>query len=231
MACAAIGLGLWAGGSLAQSDCADLALVLAIDASGSVDAVEFGLQQQGYARAFQSHRVQAALAAAGVVDVAVTVWGDSELAPQVLPMARLRDGGDAVALAGRITAMPRQVTGNTGMGKGVDMAVNLLRAPGVCAHRRVINVSGDGMATMAPRRVGYVSLEAARARAAAEGITINGLAIVTNDRNLTDWYRQNVMSGAGAFVMQADGFADFAQAIEAKLVREIAPLAVSWVAP
>ena len=48
----------------AQARCADLALVLAIDASGSIDAAEFALQQQGYAAAFRAPHVQSALAAA-----------------------------------------------------------------------------------------------------------------------------------------------------------------------
>ncbi len=224
----AVGLALLVGAAQA---CADVALILAIDASGSVDAAEFGLQQQGYARAFRSGRVQAALAAAGVVDVGIVLWGDTAQEPQVVPMARLQGAQDAMALADRIARLPRRVTGNTGIGRGVWAALDLLLAPGTCAHRRIVNVSGDGIETRTPRSLSYVPLSLARERAAEARVTINALAIRTGPDDLGAWYESRLITGPGAFVMQVDGFGAFAAAIEAKLVREIEPAAVSWLLP
>jgi hypothetical protein len=226
MRAAAAAIAMLAWGGTAQA-CADVALVLAIDASGSVQAAEFALQQQGYARAFRSSRVQAALAAAGVVDVGVVVWGDTEWAAQVLPLVRLRSVADAMALAQRIEALPRRVSGNTGIGRAIWTATDLLETQAGCALRRVINLSGDGTETLAPRPRRIVPLVHARQRATDAGITINALAIETESADLGLWYQDKLITGQGAFVMEVVGYADFAQAIEEKLIREVAPPAVS----
>jgi hypothetical protein len=84
--------------------------------------------------------------------------------------------------------------------------------------------------------------ELARDRAVAEGITINGLPIV-NDRPtfgrmppvpLDEYYRDSVVGGPGAFVIVAEDFASFGNAVKRKLIREIAALpgpARGWRAP
>jgi len=226
----ALGLLLVAAGQV-RADCADLALVLAIDASGSIDAGEFTLQQQGYAQAFRSPRVQAALASAGVVDVGVVLWGDSEFAPQILPWQRLRNASDAERLANQVAAMPRFVTGNTGIGGGVATAIDLLQEPDRCAWRKLVNVSGDGIETLSPRPRLHVPLRIARERAETANITINALAIETDDPNLSDWYRIHLIAGPGAFVMEVGGFESFGDAILEKLAREIAPPALAAMQP
>ena len=211
----------------AQARCADLALVLAIDASGSINADEFALQKQGYVHAFRSPRVQSALAAAGKVDVGIILWGDSEMALQVLPLARLQSAGDAEALSRRIEALPRRVFGNTGIGRAVSKAIDLLDAPDECASRRIINLSGDGLETIAPRPRQHVPLALARNRAEASGITINALAIETDVPDLGNWFRDRLITGPGAFVLAVDSFETFGLAIEKKLAREIRPEALS----
>jgi hypothetical protein len=62
----------------------------------------------------------------------------------------------------------------------------------------------------------------------AAGITINGVAI--NDREITNfslpdldvYYEECVIGGPGAFVLAADGFESFAEAILRKMILEIA---------
>jgi hypothetical protein len=124
--------------------CADVALVLAIDASGSVKEDEFALQQQGYAQAFRSPRVRAALSDAGIVDIGALLFSDSERDLQIMPMTRLVRGAGADDLARRLEDMPRPAPGNTGIGIAIAAAIRLLDAPGACAHRRIVNLSGDG---------------------------------------------------------------------------------------
>jgi hypothetical protein len=96
--------------------------------------------------------------------------------------------------------------------------------------RRVIDVSGDGT-NNSGRPVGE-----ARDAAVADGITINGLAII-NERaaadggfvrqhvqppeGLPEYFRQNVIGGPGAFLIEVAGFATFTEAITQKLVNEI----------
>jgi hypothetical protein len=203
--------------------CADVALVLAIDASSGVKDDEFALQQQGYAQAFRSPRVQAALSDAGIVDIGAVLFSDTEMGLQVLPMMRLHSASGAEELAVRLEEIPRPLPGNTGIGVAVMAAISLIEAPGACAHRRLINLSGDGPESMAPRKRTPVSTAAARGQAEDLGITINALAIRTEVPDLDQWYRTWLITGPGAFVMEVDGFESFASAIEQKLLREIGP--------
>lgn len=53
------------------------------------------------------------------------------------------------------------------------------------------------------------------------GVQINGLAIETTDATLTDYYRNKVIGGPGAFVLTAKTFEDYPRAIRRKLLREI----------
>jgi Protein of unknown function (DUF1194) len=207
----------------AHARCADLAIVLAVDASGSINAADFALQRLGYALAFADPQVQTALQAAGTVDVALVLWGDSEMSPQIFAWHRITGPDDAAALTASLRYIPRTVTGNTGIGHGVWAALDLLSAPGVCAMRKIINVSGDGVETWSPRPRAGVPLAAARARAADLGVTINALAITQDQPGLADWYSQHLITGAQSFVIAVDGYDAFGAAIIQKLAREIAP--------
>ena len=206
----------------AAFSCADLALVLAIDASGSINDRDFSLQQTGYAAAFTDRQVLDALAGAGVVDVAVVLWGDDEMAPQVLPWRRVASDADAAGLAADIAGLPRRVTGDTGIGSGLWTALDLLETGGACAVRQIINVSGDGKESHGPRLRHHVPLAVARERAAQMGVTINGLAITVDGADLAEWYSARVITGPDAFVMTAQTFEAFGEAIIRKLAREIA---------
>ena len=109
-----------------------------------------------------------------------------------------------------------------------DFGVTQLDQAPYKAHRRVIDVSGDGdnNSGRAPA--------AARDVAIAKGITINGLVILTEPSShsysshtnppggLANYYRNNVIGGAGAFVAVAEKFNSFGNAITKKLIAEIA---------
>ncbi len=211
----------------------DLALVLAVDSSGSIDAADYSLQRQGYALAFADPTVQAALQSAGVVDVALVLWGDSEMAPQVFGWQRITGPQGAQALMATLLYVPREVTGNTGIGRGVSAALDLLEAPGNCALRKVINVSGDGVETLSPHPRNHIPLAQARDRAQAMGVTINALAITRDQPDLADWYADHLITGPASFVIAVNGYDGFATAIIQKLGREIAPpqLALMAAAP
>ena len=61
----------------------------------------------------------------------------------------------------------------------------------------------------------------ARAAALAQGITINGLPILSGSPTLEAYYRQIVIGGPGAFVVPAGNLAAFAEAMAQKLLREV----------
>ena len=82
-------------------------------------------------------------------------------------------------------------------------------------ERRVIDVSGDGRANEGD------SPALPRALAMALGITVNGLPIQNEEPELAAYYRAWVVGGPDSFLITADDYADFAEAMRRKLFREI----------
>ena len=196
----------------------DLELVLAFDCSYRVSDVEFALQLGGLAGAFRDPVVLAAIAVATPRGVAVSLvqWSGRDHQREVVPWTHVADAAAALALADRIEGAPRAVPeGPTGLGEAIDLSIRLLLGNGIEGARRVIDVSGDG------RRNTGVDPAHARDRAIAAGITVNGLAIVIEDPALDAYYRARVIGGAGAFLLTARDFDDFARAMRLKLHTEI----------
>jgi hypothetical protein len=204
-----------------EASCSDVALVLAIDASSSISKEEFDLQIKGYVNALTSAPVGQSFSDAGVVDLAAVFWADSAYPPQIVPWQRVTSDSDLTLFAKALAGTERAIGGNTDLGSGLKVAIDLLTAESVCADRLVIDVSGDGRATIAARRLAASSVGLMRRRAEAEGIVINALAIRSDDPDLGDYYRRNLSTGIGAFVMEVDGFETFEKAITEKLMKEV----------
>ena len=206
---------------VAAEELVDLELVLAIDASSSVDDTEWALQMQGYAAAFREPRVLAAIRSGPTkrIAVAVLVWADSSVPTWGGDWFVLATPDDAARFATFMAGLERRAEGGTGIGAGVSMAIRKLDRNGLAAPRQVVDVSGDGRET--PAREIVVLMPMARAMAAARGVTINGIVVENEDPGIAAWYRNNVMSGPGSFVISAADYADFAEAIVRKLIREI----------
>ena len=220
--------------------CADLALVLAVDSSGSIDDGEFALQLDGFATAFRHPVVLDAMAVTGRVDLAAAFWGDPGAPVQTIPWHTIESRADSARFADRLAATPRRAYGGTGLGNGVLTALNLLSDPSRCARRSVINVSGDGRATTSEAiqrsaPVGATNQETLLAHAnrlaGRRGVTINGLTIIDDDPDLTAYYLRNVITGPDSFVMEIESLNDFATAIVEKLRREILSMMVSEAMP
>jgi hypothetical protein len=197
----------------------DLLLVLAVDASGSVNMERFELQKHGYAEAFRSDEVIAAVTSGAQRAIALTMmqWTGPRLHVQVVPWTAIRDAASAATFADVIDATPRHLfSGGTSISGAIDEAMRLFDAAPFSAERRIIDVSGDG-ANNSGRRASV-----ARDEAVAKGVTINGLPILTLEPDLDDFYRSEVIGGLGAFTIAIDSFEQFAGAIRRKLVDEIA---------
>lgn len=228
-ALAAMAMALLAPATHAQGpeSCADAALVLAVDGSDSIDAREYRFQQQAIAQALRDREVLTAVRAAGTVTMAVMFWGDAARPADHAGTVTIRNGGDAERLARAVERQPRRTRGTTGLGTGLAAALDQLAAMG-CAHRAIINVTGDGKETILPRkRHAAMKPEQARDRASAEGVTINALVIAGAVPGLAAYYADKVITGPGSFVMEITGHADFGTALKRKLIREIAPTVVS----
>jgi uncharacterized protein DUF1194 len=197
----------------------DLALVLAVDASGSVDQHRFELQRQGYAAAFRNPRVLNTIRSGLSQAIAVTMfqWTGPRLQIQVVPWMLIKDEASAQAFAAAIEAAPRQLFGGgTSISGAIDYSRVLLAQNPFTAVRRVIDVSGDG-SNNTGRPVTSARDEAARA-----GIGINGLPILSVEPGLDGYYRDYVIGGPGAFMVPANSYDTFADAILKKLITEIA---------
>jgi len=197
-------------------DPVDLALCLAIDVSASVDFDEFGLMLGGYAAAFRSPDIAAACAAGkrGGIAVAVLFWSST---PELAIGWRRIDGADsAAALADTIDAAPRlPAPGATALGEGMAAGLGLLARCPAPADRLVLDVSGDGAGN-----AGRAS-PPVRDLGIAAGVVINGLAVLNEEPDLLDHYRDQVIGGPGSFAMACPDYEAFAEAIRAKLRREL----------
>src|ERR1041384_716355 len=91
----------------------DLALVLAVDASGSVDRVRFELQKQGYVAAFRHPRVIGAIQSGPTQAIAVIMmqWTGPALQVTAVPWTKISDAASANAFADKIAAAPRALFG------------------------------------------------------------------------------------------------------------------------
>lgn len=208
------------GGSSA-AEAVDLALVLAVDSSGSVNQQRFEQQRDGYADALVSTPVLTAIRSGDNRRIAVTYfeWSDGRRMARILPWT-LIDGEATAREASRIIREHRrQVVGDTCIACAMDEAMKQFEVLPWATDRKVLDISGDGESNVGE------SVDVARERALAAEITINGLPIATYyEPGLADYYEQHVIGGPGAFIIVAKGFDDFARAIAAKLVREIAAL-------
>jgi hypothetical protein len=196
----------------------DLALVLAVDVSASVDYDEFGLMIGGYAAAFRDADLLARATAgrSGAIAVALLFWAGPGARDLAVPWTRLADARGAEAFAAAIEAAPRAVpAGATALGEALVAAAALAMRCPFPPTRRVIDVSGDG-----PANAGIVA-SAGRDAAAALGITVNALAVVHEEPDLEAYYAAEVITGPGAFVQRAESYEDFADAIRRKLLREL----------
>jgi hypothetical protein len=202
----------------------DLRLVLAVDASGSVDEREYDLQLQGIARAFRDPDVLKAIEAGATRSIAVNVvpWAEHQVPKIDIGWYKVSSAADAERLARTVETMGRTANGATGMGEGLAAALRLLEEGTYASPRNIVDISGDGAES--PAREYVVLMPQARSMAIARSVIVNGLAILGSEDGLEDWYRANVLTGHDAFLEIADGYEDFASAIRRKLLREIEPL-------
>jgi Protein of unknown function (DUF1194) len=206
----------------AQSADADVALVLAVDVSGSVDEGRFKLQREGIAASLESEAFAAALSGGihQTVEIAVVEWAEEQ--QTILPWTILHRRDDISAAANQLRAAPRSsVHVLTDPAGGIAAADRLLASVPLPAGRKVIDVSGDGK-----QNSGEVPTASARDAAVSHGVTVNGLPITSGDEpHVDEWYRANVIGGPGAFLVVADGHQAFADAFRQKLTLEVAGVA------
>ena len=205
----------------------DLELVLAVDVSGSIDDHEAELQRQGYIAAFGHRRVVEAIGHGyhGRIAVMYFEWAGFGHNRIIADWTAIANAADAGAFQEVLRREPPRTARRTSISQAIEFASSRFADNGFEGKRRVIDISGDGA-----NNWGNL-VHMARDTAVAAGITINGLPII-NDRpsrfgrppmrNLDLYYQDCVIGGRSAFIVVAEGFADFAKAVLRKLILEIA---------
>ena len=182
----------------------DLALVLAVDVSLSMEPDEQDLQRQGFVEAFRSSEVHEAIGKGmlGRIAVVYVEWAGAGYQQVVVPWTVIEQPGDSRAFAARLAESSIQRFGYTSISGAIDFSLWKLRTSGVQAVRQVIDISGDGA-----NNQGRI-VTAARDEALAQGMTINGLPLMLKRPdglwdidNLDLYFRDCVIGGPGAFMI------------------------------
>ncbi len=195
----------------------DLALVLAIDCSFSVDSYEFAVQMQGLGRALMTDAVKKAIAqgARQRIAIAAVQWSDDRNQKIILPWTIISGPADADVLGTVLMNSQRELSeGGTSLSTALTFSAALFAAA-PSAERQVIDISTDGRNNSGP------AVPPVRDRVVAQGITINGLTILNEWPTLDTYFESNVAGGQGHFVIPANDYDAYGEAILRKLLREI----------
>jgi Ca-activated chloride channel family protein len=202
----------------------ELALVLAVDVSGSVDAKEYRLQMDGLAAGLRDGIVSEALVRAQA-QVTLIQWSGRARQEVSIPWTATHTFEDVETLAQSIEAAPRPWRNySTALGEALLLGLAQFSQGPDCS-RRVIDVSGDGYSNEG------VEPAALKPQLKAAGVTVNAIAIEQSEPELTAYFYEQVIRGEGAFVETARSFLDYPEKIRRKLVREVARKTAANVPP
>jgi hypothetical protein len=205
----------------------DVELVLAVDVSRSVDPEEQEMQFSGYEAAFRDPRLIEGIMGGPVGAIAVTMftWSDWHIQNTVVPWMLLDGAGATNRFADAVGNAPRRTWLYTSISGAMDYAARQF-GQGFEGTRKVVDISGDGVNNSGR------AVADARAEALAQGIVLNGLAVLDRTPQppsltaglppLDAYYQQQVIGGPGAFLVVAEGFQAFEAAVRRKIIREIA---------
>jgi Protein of unknown function (DUF1194) len=208
----------------------DLLLVLAADVSRSVDNGKFQLQREGYAAAISDPHVLDAIKSGRIGRIGLTYveWSGAGSQRVVIDWTTIGDAESAKGFGDRLIEAPRSFADRTSISGAIEFAMSQLQRAPYEAARHTIDVSGDGTNNSGR------DVTAARDEALAQGVTINGLVILSEmplawnpdhtnpPGGLDNYYRNNVIGGPGAFVLAAKDFSSFGEAIVKKMIAEVA---------
>lgn len=209
-------------GAQAQTACRT-ALAIGLDVSSSVDPDEHAAQLLGLGAALTAPAVQNLILNGGdPVALAVFEWSGRLHQAELVPWTIIHSGADLSAIALQLAGAPRGAANlPTAIGSAMQYGAAVLQAAPDC-RTQVLDLSADG-----PQNDGPRPRDVRRAGLPAS-LVINALVIAGADRDtLVPYFQAEVITGPGAFVELATDYADYARAMERKLLRELT-LAVSW---
>lgn len=205
----------------------DIAIVVALDRSESIDADEAGAQIDGLVYTLRDSHFREAVAAgwhAGI-GLAVVTWSSFGRHDVILPWMRIAGADDAEVAASVLELdhdrqrVSRHGT-QTDVAFAIEVSMDMLETLPWTAAQSVINVVADGTSNIG--RIASVDRNVAVAR----GITINGLVMARGAaiEVLSRYFRREVIGGPTAFVQVSASNEDFAEAMLRKMLREMVRL-------
>ena len=204
---------------MAQStEAVDLALLLSIDCSYSVDTREFRLQTDGTAYALRRPEIFQAIKAGPLKRIAIAAvqWSDDKNQRVSVPWTVIESEADLEKFAGLVERQPRYLAdGGTSITGLMKYAAGVIATAPVSAERLVLDISSDGRNNKGGRP------HVVRDQLVHFGITINGLTILNEFPTLNRYFERYIIGGYGSFVMVAKDYDDFRRAIYRKLLKEI----------
>ncbi len=209
-----VALGLGAPGVLGACE---VALVVALDVSRSVDKFEYRLMRDGIASAFLEEDVIEMISfLPGGILVSVTQWGGDAQQRVAVRWHRLDGRATIIPFVERFVAQTRGYwMADTSISSALIHAdQTLANAPDKC-RRRVIDISGDGISNAGPD-VAPISRAIG-----TKGITVNGLVVTGARPDPVRYFLTHVIEGPQAFVEVAATYSDYSRAMKRKLLREL----------
>lgn len=219
---------LFAMSASAEDIAVDVELMLAVDVSYSMGPKELELQRRGYAEALTSPEIMQAIKTGYYQKVAMTYveWSGQYDQRVIVDWTLVETEDDLAAFAATLTARFDDSLRRTSISGVMDYAPIDFRTNGFAAERKVIDISGDG-----PNNQGRGVL-VARDELIADGFVINGLPLMTQDRerdnpffdliDLDLYYEACVIGGPLSFVVPVKSWKEFPAAVRRKLVLELA---------
>lgn len=210
-----VAFGLTSTPGFGQTVPVDLELAFFVDASGSIDENEKLLRRQGYVEALTHPRIQRAIISGILVRIAVafikfSAYGCERLSVQWTTV----DGSQSATAFGRklLVLDYDPCLGGNAAADALAFAAQLMVEKNFEGTRRVIDISGDG-----PNTLG-MSLRGVRRDVLRRDITINALVLERLEMpELPDYFRDEVIGGLGAFMVEAKKHASFPAAILKKI--------------
>jgi len=223
VAALALPLLYWSPHARAQGSEVDVNLVLSVDVSRPMDRDEAEVARGGYVAAFRDPEVIAAILKGSLRQIAVTYveFAQPGFQTVVVPWTLIDSQQSANAFADLLARTPLQYQGATSISDDLTAAAAMLDKSPFSSYRMTIDVSGNG-----PNNSG-MPVTQARDAVVGRGITVNGLPIDLGPReavisNLTDYYKECVIGGVGAFNVSVTNTRELPAAIRRKLIAEIA---------
>ena len=211
----------------------DLAIVVSLDRSESIDTDDARAQIEGLAFTLRHSRFRDTVAVGwyGSIALSVVTWSSFGRHEVILPWMRIAGAGDAAAAAvilERDYARQRIARhgSQTDIAFAIEVGMQQFDTLPWEASKSVINVVADGISNIG--RVATVDRDGALAR----GFTVNGLIMARGSaiEVLSRYFEREVIGGPASFLQVSVSNEDFANAMLRKILLEMVRLRTPRVA-